>query len=337
MHDLSRPTPLPARPRVVIVGMGGLGCPAAVTLAEASVDLVLVDDDRVELSNLQRQVLFATTDLGRPKVEVAAERLTARYPAIAVHTRAGRLTADNADALLAGADLVIDATDDPRARFIVNDWALAHAIPAVIGGVHRFQGMVLAHAGRGPCFRCLFEEDGPEVETCAVGGVIGAMAGLVGHLQAERAIALLGPGAAAVTGFVTTLDGLSGRERDVALPEGCEVCTRAPGGASPVPARQARERMSMAVQIKIPASLRKFVANQDSVAVEARDVREALDALEAQHPGIKSKLCDDSGNVRRFINLYANGEDIRFLDNLDTALGDGAELQIVPAIAGGWY
>ena len=93
----------------------------------------------------------------------------------------------------------------------------------------------------------------------------------------------------------------------------------------------------MSVQIKIPASLRKFVANQDTVAVEAVNVREALDALEAAHPGIKSKLCDDSGNVRRFINIYANAEDIRFLDNLDARLADHAELQVVPAIAGGWY
>jgi len=93
----------------------------------------------------------------------------------------------------------------------------------------------------------------------------------------------------------------------------------------------------MSVQIKIPASLRKFVANQDTVSVDGGDVRQALDALESAHPGIKSKLCDDSGNVRRFINIYANSEDIRFLENLETRLADGAELQIVPAIAGGWY
>lgn len=93
----------------------------------------------------------------------------------------------------------------------------------------------------------------------------------------------------------------------------------------------------MAVYFKIPASLRKFVANQDTVSVDGSDVRQALDALESAHPGIKSKLCDDSGNVRRFINIYANSEDIRFLENLDTRLAEGAELQIVPAIAGGWY
>lgn len=91
----------------------------------------------------------------------------------------------------------------------------------------------------------------------------------------------------------------------------------------------------MSIQIKIPASLRKFAQNQDAVQVEAADVRTALDALESKHPGIKSKLCDDQGNVRRFINIYKDSEDIRFLQNLDTPLAAGAELQIVPAIAGG--
>ncbi len=91
----------------------------------------------------------------------------------------------------------------------------------------------------------------------------------------------------------------------------------------------------MPVTIKIPASLRKFAAGQDAVSVDGDSVRAALDNLEGAHPGIKSKLCDEQGNVRRFINIYANQEDIRFLDNLDTPLADGAELQIVPAIAGG--
>jgi len=89
------------------------------------------------------------------------------------------------------------------------------------------------------------------------------------------------------------------------------------------------------IAIKIPASLRKFAGGNEKVAVEAGDVRQALDALEAAHPGIKAKLCDDSGNVRRFINIYADDEDIRFLDNMDTELDAGTELQIIPAIAGG--
>lgn len=211
--------------RVAIIGMGGLGCPAAVALAEAGVALRLVDDDVVELSNLQRQVLYSTADLGRSKLEVAAERLAVHR--VPIELRAARLTTANAADLLTGCDLVLDATDDPAARFIVNDWGLDHGVPVVIGGVHRFQGMVLAHAGRGPCFRCLFEEEGPEVESCAIGGVLGAMAGLVGHLQAERALALLAGDHAGASGYVTTLDGLAARARHIPLPDGCSRCSPA--------------------------------------------------------------------------------------------------------------
>ena len=91
----------------------------------------------------------------------------------------------------------------------------------------------------------------------------------------------------------------------------------------------------MNVTVRIPASLRKFAAGQDAVAVEGKDVREVLDHLDKNHPGIKAKLCDDSGNVRRFINIYADSEDIRFLDNLNTAAQSGSEVEIIPAIAGG--
>ena len=91
----------------------------------------------------------------------------------------------------------------------------------------------------------------------------------------------------------------------------------------------------MNVTVRIPASLRKFAAGQDAVAVEGKDVREVLDHLDKNHPGIKAKLCDDSGNVRRFINIYADSEDIRFLDNLNTTVQSGSEVEIIPAIAGG--
>lgn len=393
---------------VIIAGLGGLGCPVALALAEAGVQrLVLVDDDVIDLSNLQRQVLYTAADVGRPKVEVAAARLRAIAPGIALALHRARFTAANADALLADADLIVDATDDPAARFVINDRALAHGVPAVLGGVQRYSGLVLAVGpGFGPCFRCLFE-DAPspgEVATCADAGVLAALPGVIGHLQAERALGLLAGDPARHTGFVTTVDGLAGRIRHVPLPDAadCPACggvarldlraASAPdavahaelalaavdagglldllvpsgppardlldllvrdghavlcqGGVAPdltrAVVRRATQlaqprRPTMAVQIKIPASLRKFVGGNDVVAVEGANVREVLDQLDSGHPGIKAKLCDDSGNVRRFINIYANSEDIRFLDNLDTALGDGAEVQIVPAIAGGWF
>lgn len=202
-------------------------------LAEAGVGrLVLVDPDRVERSNLQRQVLFGESDLGRPKVEAARERLLKLVPGVHIDVRQERLDAGNVDRLLEGVDIVVDATDDPAARFVMNDHAIARRIPAVFGGIRGFTGLVLAVGpGYGPCYRCLFEEPPApeEAETCGQAGVIGALAGVVGHLQVRRALALLGPDAARATGFVTTIDGLRGRVRDVPLPEDteCPAC----GGA----------------------------------------------------------------------------------------------------------
>lgn len=215
---------------VVIAGLGGLGCPAALSLAEGGVErLVLVDDDRVDLSNLARQVLYTTEDVGRPKIEVAAERLRTVAPGIALELVRGRVDAESVDALLAGADLILDATDDPAARFVINDAALAHRLPAVLGGIHRYEGLVLGLGpGFGPCFRCLFEDvpAADEVATCAQAGVLGPVAGIVGHLQAQRALGLLAGDHARHTGFITTVDGLRGRIRHVPLPEatGCPAC-----------------------------------------------------------------------------------------------------------------
>ena len=215
---------------VVIAGLGGLGCPAALSLAEAGVErLVLVDDDHVDLSNLARQVLYTTEDVGRPKIEVAAERLRVVAPGIALELVSGRVDADTVEGLLAHADLILDATDDPGARFVINDAALARRVPAVLGGIHRFEGLVLGIGpGFGPCFRCLFEDvpADDEVATCAQAGVLGPIAGIVGHLQARRALGLLAGDHARHTGFVTTVDGVRGRIRQVPLPEatGCPSC-----------------------------------------------------------------------------------------------------------------
>ena len=206
---------------VVVVGAGGLGCPVALALVEAGVAVRLVDDDVVELSNLQRQVLYGTADVGRPKVEVARERLGPRVEAVR-----GRVDRGTAETLLAGADLVVDATDDPDARFVINDWSLAHRVPCVLGGIHRFNGLVMAVAPGSSCFRCLFEEDQRGLApSCAQVGVLGALVGLVGHLQAERALALLR--GEPVTGFVTTIDALAGRIRSVPVPraDDCPACS----------------------------------------------------------------------------------------------------------------
>ena len=194
------------------------------------------------------------------------------------------------------------------------------------------------HPDGGACFRCLFEgpPEAGEVMTCASAGVLGAMAGVVGHLQVERALALLDGDLERATGSITTIDGLRGTTREVAVPSRpeCTACVRGAPSTSSLTNTSFQE-FNMSVAIKIPTSLRRFVGGQDQVDVAGQNVREALDGLEAAHPGIKAKICDVEGNLRRFINVYADQEDIRFLDNLETPLGDGAELQIVPAIAGG--
>ncbi|MCC6621021.1 MAG: HesA/MoeB/ThiF family protein [Deltaproteobacteria bacterium] len=227
----------------MIVGAGGLGCPVALSLVEAGVTIRLVDDDRVELSNLQRQVLYRTDDVGRPKVEAASERLRELVPGAIIETGMARLGPENADAVLGGARLIVDATDDPSARFLISDWALATGVPAVIGGVHRFGGLVMAIAPGAACFRCLFEEDqAGTAPSCAQVGVLGPLPGLVGHLQAERALAIL-QGAPDATGYVTTLDALARPPRpmmrrvDVPRDPDCPACgERADRASAPRPA-----------------------------------------------------------------------------------------------------
>ncbi len=216
--------------RAVVIGLGGLGCPAALGLAESGIgELLLVDPDTVELSNLQRQVLYRTADVGRAKVEVATQRLSESFSGLRVEGRRVHLGAANARELLRGADVVVDCTDDPGSRFIVNDVGLELGIPTVLGGVLQFDGLVLAVSGHsGPCFRCLFEVPPPteEARRCGEAGVLGPLCGVVGHLQAQRAWGLVSGHAAAQTGFVTTVDGLRGRIRDVPLPEAtdCPAC-----------------------------------------------------------------------------------------------------------------
>ncbi len=214
-------------PLAVVVGAGGLGGPAALTLAARGVRVRLVDDDAVELSNLQRQVHFTMADLGRPKVEAARARIVEAVPGADVDAVRARLVDDD-DTLLGGADVLVDATDDPRARFLINAAAIRRGVAAMIGGVQRFDGLAVAVGpGFGPCFACLFEpEDAAGVGTCAGLGVLGAVAGVVGHLLGELAAGLTAGNTAGLAGRAHAIDARRGRVRAFELPEqtGCAVC-----------------------------------------------------------------------------------------------------------------
>ena len=212
--------------RVGLIGMGGVGAPAALYLAAAGVGtLRLIDDDAVALSNLQRQIVFDTADVGHAKVDAGAQALTALNPHIAIEAAAERLDAASAPRLIEGCDLVIDGTDDFATRFAVNAACVAAGIPLVSGALGRWSGQIGVFAGR-PCYRCLVSETPPDAETCARVGVVGALAGVVGAMTALEAIKLITGAGQALTGRLLLYDGLAGTARTVrvAADPSCPVC-----------------------------------------------------------------------------------------------------------------
>ena len=215
-----------ARARMLSVGAGGVGSPAALYLAAAGVGVLgLIDEDVVSLSNLQRQVLFDTADLGRLKVEAGAERLRALNPHVAVETFPERLTQANAAEVVAGFDLALDGTDDFDTRLLVNRACVEAAKPLVSGALGRWSGQVGVFSGR-PCYQCLVPEAPPDAETCARVGVIGALAGVIGTLAALEAIKIITAAGEPLTGRLMLYDGLAGEARTVRVSADptCPVC-----------------------------------------------------------------------------------------------------------------
>ena len=212
--------------RVLVVGAGGLGAPAALYLAAAGVGtLGLVDADTVSLSNLQRQVLFATADAGRPKVEAAAEHLTALNPHLTVETHPAWLGEANARTIISGYDLVLDGTDDFATRFAVSDACLAQGKTLVSGALGRWTGQVGVFQGQ-PCYRCLVPEVPPDAETCALVGVVGALAGVIGSMMALEAVKVITGAGQSLAGRLLIYDALAAESRTVRIgadPE-CPSC-----------------------------------------------------------------------------------------------------------------
>ena len=181
--------------RVLVIGAGGLGCPVLTYLAAAGVGtLGITDFDRVEMSNLHRQVLYTVADVGRPKAEAAAERLRSQNPYIHIDTYTEGLNRDNALTILKNYDLVVDGSDNFPTRYLVNDACVLLDIPLVFGSIYKFEGQVSVFNHRGgPTYRCLYPTPPGEgeVPNCAEVGVLGVLPGIVGSLQALEAIKLL--------------------------------------------------------------------------------------------------------------------------------------------------
>ena len=228
-----------ARSKVAVIGLGGIGSPALQYLAASGIGrLALVDDDVVDLSNLQRQTIFTTRDVGHGKA-VSARRWLANFDdALSVDVSDARITAENAPALIAGADLVLDGTDNFATRLAVSDACVAAGIPLISAAVGRFQGQVGAFAGHLPgaaCYRCFVGDafDAEDCDTCADDGMLGAMAGWTGTFAALQAIKVLLEGVSTLGapgwGQLHILDGLAPAMRTIRIAKdpACKACSSA--------------------------------------------------------------------------------------------------------------
>ncbi len=216
--------------KVLCIGTGGLGAPLGLYLAAAGVGRIgLVDFDKVDLSNLQRQILFDTNDIGRPKIEAATNRLRNLNPDIQIDNFETRLTSENALDILKDYDIVVDGTDNFPTRYLVNDACVILGKPNVYGSIFRFEGQItiFGYPG-GPCYRCLYPEPPPPglVPSCAEGGVLGVLPGIVGAIQAAETLKLIIGKGEPLVGRLLLFDALAMRFRELKLrknPE-CPVC-----------------------------------------------------------------------------------------------------------------
>jgi sulfur-carrier protein adenylyltransferase/sulfurtransferase len=216
--------------RVLCVGAGGLGSPVALYLAAAGIGrLGLVEFDDVDLSNIQRQVLYSSADVGRPKLDAACERLRQLNPHTELVPHALRLGADNVMAIIDNYDIVVDGSDNFPTRYLVNDAAVLAGKPNVHASVYRFEGQLsVFDATRGPCYSCLFPEPPPAglVPSCAEGGVLGVLPGILGSLQALEVIKLILDLGDPLIGRLLTFDGMCGTFRELRISKDahCAVC-----------------------------------------------------------------------------------------------------------------
>ena len=300
------------RARVVVIGAGGLGSPAALYLAAAGVGtLGLVDCDRVELSNLQRQVLFDSADVGRPKTEAARERLLALNPDITVVAHTLTLRAENALEVLRDYDLVLDGTDRLTTRYVVNDACVLLGKPLVSAAIHRFEGHAMTYLpGRGPCYRCLFPaaEEGV-VANCAEAGVLGVLPGVLGAIQATEAVKILTGIGEPMVGRLLTYDALELRffELPVSRRVDCAVCGEHPTITAPRDAQEVCDSAALGRVRRLTATaLRDLLASEpERAALALVDVREPHEFNTRHLPGAQNIPLVDL--ERRLVEVAAAG------------------------------
>jgi adenylyltransferase/sulfurtransferase len=274
--------------RVLCIGAGGLGSPAALYLAAAGIGtLGLVDADRVDASNLQRQILYGTTDVGKPKLEQARSRLRELNPGVEIVRHDARLTSANAAEIVAPYDLVIDGSDNFPTRYLSNDVCVFARKPNIYGSVFRFEGQASVFAPHlgGPCYRCLFPEPPPPgaAPSCAEAGVLGVLPGIIGLIQATEALKLILGAGETLAGRLLHFDALKMKFREFNLRRdpACPVCGDTPSIFAPIDYEQfcagpADDDDWFAAPEGVPAiSVRELKAKMDSKeALTLIDVRE---------------------------------------------------------------
>ncbi len=282
---------------VLLIGVGGLGCPSSLYLAAAGVGRMgIIDFDVVEDSNLQRQVLYGTSDIGTPKLEAAEKRLKDLNPRLDVQLYRERLTSENAREIISKYDVVLDGTDNFPTRYLVNDACVLEGKPNVYGSIFRFDGQVSVfnHDG-GPCYRCLYSEPPPPglVPSCAEGGVLGVLPGIVGTMQATEAIKLIVGMGESLSGKLLLIDALSMdfRKLNIKKNPDCKICSDNPEltelidyedfcGVMPQ-----EEEDSDKISEITPVDLKARIDNGDNLVL--LDIREE----------IETKICQIKGSV----------------------------------------
>ena len=340
---------------MLLIGAGGLGAPASLYLAAAGVGtLGIIDFDVVDLSNLQRQIVHTTDRVGEKKVDSARKTLNALNPDVNVVAHEEMLVADNVDRIIAGYDVVLDGTDTFETRYILNDAAVAAGIPVVHASVFRFEGQLTTFVPyEGPCYRCLYPTPPPPelAPGCSVAGVLGVVPGIMGLLQANEVLKLLLGIGETLAGRLLLFDALETEFTELRLrrdPE-CPVCsdkaraareagTPLPvstfgdgvftlGAASPAPAVATPARWRALSTVKFPAVLRANVGGAREVEATGSTIGEVLDTLVGTYPALKGQLFTDDGELNRFVNVYVNGQDVRYLDGQVDVGGRGGRGQ----------
>ena len=314
--------------KVLLLGAGGLGSPAALYLAAAGVGTIgLVDADTVDASNLQRQVLHTTDRIGQPKTASARIALEALNPDVHVVEHRVRMSSENVDEILEGYDLVIDGTDNFPTRYLLNDASLRHRIPVVHASIFRFEGQLTVFKPyEGPCYRCLFPQPPPPelAPSCAEGGVLGVLPGIMGSLQASEALKLLLEIGESPVGRLLLFDALRMRfQGGHAAPRPGLPRVRRGRRADRVHRlrgvlRHADRSTSMVASDPMTVTVRSLPCSGSTPAgahasssKSPGDLRGRFSASSSSIPGLRQKLLDGDGDLNRFVNAYVDGEDVR--------------------------